>query len=92
MVTLRCSAVPAPLKGKTTQEVFCGQVHRLGYRYNSPRNQTDVIEMPSINLSLLRLDFQNHECLIEEIVHKYLAQIVEGETLAPITVRFDGES
>lgn len=40
-----------------------------------------VIEMPPIKLSLLRLDFQDRECVIEELVQTYLARIAEGETL-----------
>ena len=38
------------------------------------------------------LDFQERECLIEEVVQPYLTRIAEGETLEPVTVRFDGES
>jgi hypothetical protein len=38
------------------------------------------------------LDFQSSECLIEEVVWKNTERITAGETLEPITVRFDGES
>jgi hypothetical protein len=48
--------------------------------------------MPRIDLGILRLDFQSPECLIEEVVWKYAERITVGETLEPITVRFDGES
>jgi hypothetical protein len=51
-----------------------------------------VMQISRIKLSLLRLDFQDSECLIGEIVQKNVDRIADGETLEPITVRFDGES
>jgi ParB-like chromosome segregation protein Spo0J len=45
-----------------------------------------------IKLNTLRLDFQDSDCLIEEVVQEKLSVIEAGETLQPIIVRFDGES
>jgi ParB-like chromosome segregation protein Spo0J len=51
-----------------------------------------MVWVPRIKLSLLRLDFQQPECLIEEVVQEKLQRIADGQTLEPITVRFDGDS
>ena len=47
--------------------------------------------MSRIKLSVLRLDFQPLENLIEENVQEMMQQIAAGQIPEPIEVRFDGE-
>lgn len=48
--------------------------------------------MRRINIGRLRLDFQPPECLIEETVQGLMLRIAHSHSIAPILVRFDGES
>ena len=45
-----------------------------------------------VAVNAIRLDFQPLENLIEETVHDYVGRIERGEALAPLSVRFDGQS
>jgi uncharacterized ParB-like nuclease family protein len=46
----------------------------------------------ALNVEILRLDFQSSENLIEETVQEMVSAIRRGESLSPITVRFDGHN
>jgi uncharacterized ParB-like nuclease family protein len=44
-----------------------------------------------LSIDAIRLDFQPEECLIEETVQQYVAQLLEGKRIKPVRVRFDGQ-
>jgi hypothetical protein len=48
--------------------------------------------MTTLQIDTIRLDFQPAENLNEETVLTYMGRIQQGETLAPVTVRFDGRN
>jgi len=48
--------------------------------------------MRRISLDLLVLDFQDANCLMEEIVQQKMHEITSGHQIEPIIVRFDGDS
>ena len=47
--------------------------------------------MRRISLDLLVLDFQDANCLMEEIVQQKMHEITSGHQIEPIIVRFDGD-
>jgi len=49
-------------------------------------------ERKRLYLSVIRLDFQPAENLIEETILDYVYRIKNGEDLLPVTVCFDGEN
>jgi ParB-like chromosome segregation protein Spo0J len=50
------------------------------------------VTISRLRLDSLRLDFQDPECLLEDVVHEKMREIAAGESFEPIIVRYDGES
>jgi hypothetical protein len=52
----------------------------------------DAVTISRLRLDSLRLDFQDPECLLEDVMHEKMRKIAAGESFEPIIVRWDGES